>query len=122
MTTMRATTKFLFILTLAATTAMGVAQQALPNLSVDVDGQSVKLSPVLLELDTYLVPLRDAVNILSEGRASLNVVPGVAFDVVMNGQVRVRIPAKARFGQSVLVFGAEGPPTAVRSIPIESYP
>jgi hypothetical protein len=94
--------------------SMAVAQQPLPNLKVDLDGKPVTVAPVMLELNLYLVPLRTAVEVLTNGRGKLRALPGKSFDILVDGQVKVRIPLNQREGQYVEVFGKQGPPTAVK--------
>lgn len=102
--------------------AVAFAQQPLPNMKVELDGKPVELGPVMLELNTYLVPLRQAIDLLTNGRGSLAVSPNVSFDVVVDKQVRVRIYMNQRTGQFMEVFGKAGPPNPVKKFPIESYP
>lgn len=98
------------------------AQQPLPNLKVEMDGKPLELGPVMLELNTYLVPMRQTIELLTDGRGKLVVSPNVSFDVVVDKQVRVRIYMNQRTGQFTEVFGKEGPPNPVKKFPIESYP
>lgn len=102
--------------------AVAWAQQPLPNLQVELDGKPAEMGPVMLELNTYLVPLRQSIDILTGGRGSLVVMPGVSFDIVVDKQVRVRLYMNQRAGQFAEVFGKEGPPKAVKKFAIESYP
>ncbi len=104
-----------------ASGTIAAAQQALPDLKVDLDGAPVQLGPVMLELDTYLVPLRDATRILTHGRASLRLNAGQSYELVVDDKVRVRIPASPRAGLSCEVYGPDGPP-AIRHLPVQSYP
>jgi hypothetical protein len=98
------------------------AQQPLPNLKVDMDGKAVELQPVMLEMNTYLVPLRQAVETITGGRGKLRPLPGTSIDILVDDQVRVRIPLNIKAGQYMEVFGKEGPPKAIKQFPIESYP
>lgn len=100
--------------------SMASAQQPLPNLKVDVDGEPVQLGPVMLELNTYLVPIRGAIETLTKGRGKLQVVAGKSFDVVVDDQVRVRIPMTPKIGRSAEVFGGTG--KAIRNVAVESFP
>lgn len=102
--------------------AIATAQQPLPNMKVELDGKSIELGPVMLELNTYLVPLRQAAELLTNGRGKLAVMPNSSFDIVVDNQVRVRIYMHQRAGMAAEVFGKEGPPKAIKTFPIESYP
>ncbi|MBC8066488.1 MAG: LysM peptidoglycan-binding domain-containing protein [Chlorobia bacterium] len=102
--------------------ALAISQQPLPNLKVDLDGKPAELAPVMLELNTYLVPLRQAVTAITSGRGKLRPLPGTSIDIMVDDQVRIRIPMNVKAGQYVEVFGKEGPPKAVKQFPIESYP
>lgn len=116
----RAVVKRIGVLGALLLTSVAAAQQPLPNLKVDVDGETVSLSPVMLELNTYLVPLRDAVNLLTKGRGKLQVVAGKSFDIAFDDVVRVRIPVSNKAGRNVEVLGADG--KAIRTVPVEAYP
>ncbi len=117
----RASKSFWVALSLGLAT-FGFAQQPLPNLKVDFDGQGVEIAPVMLELNTFLVPLRQAVNVITKGRGKLRPLPGTSIDIMVDDQVRVRIPLNPRVGQFLEVFGKDGPPKSVKQLPIESYP
>jgi hypothetical protein len=104
------------------TVAVAFAQQPLPHLKINLDGNSVELAPVMMELNLYLVPIRQAVTVLTAGRGKLDVTPGKRFDIIVDGQIRVQIPAEPKEGKDVLVFGKAGPPNSVARFPIESYP
>ena len=110
------------ILGLLLIPAIAGAQQPLPNLKVDIDGQPVEIGQVMLELNTYLVPLRQAASLITGGRGKLRVLPGTSFDIMVGDQVRVRIPLNRRAGANAEVFGKEGPPKALKLLGVESYP
>ncbi|MBN9502665.1 MAG: C40 family peptidase [Armatimonadetes bacterium] len=114
--------RFLGLVALLGLTAGAIAQQPLPNLVVDLDGETVELKPVMLELNTYLVPLRETVRVLTKGEGKLRVLPGTSFDILIHDQVRVRIPISTKVGKQVEVFGKEGPPRSTKLLDIESYP
>ena len=118
----RAGIRVVFLWAVCCMAGISGAQQALPNLNVELDGEGAGLSPVYLELNTYLIPLRDAVRVLTRGRGQLQVTPGQDFDIVVDGKVRVRIPASPKAGLLVDVYGIDGPPLATRHLPIETYP
>jgi cell wall-associated NlpC family hydrolase len=107
---------------LGALASVAFAQQPLPNLKVDVDGKTADVGPVMLELNTYLVPLRATMELLTNGRGKLRALPGTSIDILVDDQVRVRIPMNQKAGQYVEVFGKQGPPNALKQFPIESYP
>jgi len=110
------------ILGLLLIPAIASAQQPLPNLKVDLDGQPAEIGTVMLELNTYLVPLRQAASLITGGRGKLCVLPGTSFDIMVGDQVRVRIPLNRRAGANAEVFGKEGPPKALKLLGVESYP
>jgi len=107
---------------LAALVAVAAAQQPLPNLRVDLDGKPVDVAPVMLELNTYLVPMRSAVATITEGRGSLRDLNKTHMDVIVDNQVRVRFPMAPKDGKFVEVFGKAGPPNAVKQFPVETFP
>lgn len=107
---------------LAALVAMAAAQQPLPNLKVDLDGKPVDVGPVMLELNTYLVPMRNAVATITDGRGSLRDLNKTHMDVIVDNQVRVRFPMAPKDGKFVEVFGKAGPPNAVKQFPVETFP
>lgn len=107
---------------LLLTVGLAQAQQPLPNLKVDWDGKEVDVQPVYLELNTYLVPLRAAVETITNGRGKLRALPGGTLDVLIDDQVRVRIPLTVGAGKNVEVFGKQGPPAALNLFPVDSYP
>jgi len=98
---------------------LAAAQQPLPNLKVNVDGQPAEIGQVMLELDTYLVPLRDAVRALTAGKGSIEHKAGQPFEVVIDGKPRVRIPVSAKSGPAE-VLGSDG--WVVARIPMASDP
>lgn len=110
------------ILGLLLIPAIAGAQQPLPNLKVDIDGQPVEIGQVMLELNTYLVPLRQTASLITGGRGKLRVLPGTSFDIMVGDQVRVRIPLNRRAGANAEVFGKAGPPKALKLLGVESYP
>lgn len=114
----RAVKRLWIAITLAP--SLAGAQQALPNAQVEIDGKPSALGPMYLELDTYLAPMKDLVSALSGGRADVRLTSQRAYEVIVDGQTRVRIPKDAKAGTSATVFGPDGKP--VRTIPIESYP
>ncbi len=118
---MREATKAALVICMATVSAFSRGQQPLPNLQVDLDGQPAKLSPVMLEMDTYLAPLRDTVSLLTESRGQVKA-SGAFDDVVIDGVTRVRIPINAKAGANVLVYDPANPTKVLRSIPVETYP
>src|SRR5579872_7358364 len=118
---MRGATRAALLVCLAAVSALSRGQQPLPNLQVDLDGQPAKLSPVMLEMDTYLAPIRDMVSLLTEGRGQVKA-SGQFDDVVIDGVTRVRIPINAKAGANVLVYDPTNATKVLRSIPVETYP
>ncbi len=96
------------------------AQQPLPNLKVDVDGKPADLGRVVLELDVYLAPLRDAIREMTDGKGTLSVQPGRSYDVLLDGKPRVRIPMSVKVGASAEVLGTDG--AVVGRIPVSEYP
>ena len=62
-------------------------QQELPNLSVEMNGQPAELKPVLLELNEYLVPIRDAVKLFTSGRGELGIEEKKAFTIKADGRI-----------------------------------
>ncbi|RYG32569.1 hypothetical protein EON81_20340, partial [bacterium] len=117
---MRATAKAFAIAAFAWVTQAS-AQQPLPNLRVDVDGNDVILGPVYLEIDTYLVPLRDTLRNLPGG-PSLSLEAGKYVEITVDGKPRARIPLSAGVGKVAEVFGAGGVSDVVAKIPIAIYP
>src|SRR5258708_6461197 len=76
--------RFAVCLIFAVLAATGSAQQPLPDLKVDVDGTPVEIGPVMLELNTYLIPLREATRTLTKGRASLHLTAGQSFELIVD--------------------------------------
>ncbi|RYG45486.1 LysM peptidoglycan-binding domain-containing protein, partial [bacterium] len=97
------------------------AQQALPNLKVDVDGKEVSLGPVYLEIDTYLVPLRDTVREITGGEGTVALQEGKAVEITVGGKLRARIPLSVGVGKVAEVFGGDGASVLAR-IPVSTYP
>jgi len=100
--------------------ALASAQQDLPNLSVELNGQAANLKPVMLELNEYLVPIRDAVQLFSGGRLELKVDAGKDYTINADGNVVVRIPMEKQ-GTQALVY-APGSTDPVRKLTMEDFP
>lgn len=99
--------------------ARSPAQEPLPNLSVELNGQPAELKPVMLELNEYLVPLRDAVKLFSNGRTELGIEEKKGFTISADGRVIVRIPIE-HGGTESLIYGSGTEP--VRRIAMEDFP
>lgn len=110
--------KLLFAL-FAALSAAAFAQQDLPNLVVDVNGQPAELKPVMLELNEYLVPLRDTVALLTAGKAQL-VADGKVFNINIDNRTLIKIP-KEGGGKDALIYGPSGD-EPVRKLSMEDFP
>jgi len=97
-----------------------MAQQDLPDLSIQLNDQPADLKPVMLELDEYLVPIRDAVQLFSGGRLELKVDPGKAYMIGADGNVLVRIPME-KAGTEALIY-APGSTDPVRKLSMQDFP
>ncbi|MFI5385544.1 MAG: NlpC/P60 family protein [Fimbriimonadales bacterium] len=97
-----------------------LAQQELPNLSVELNGQPADLKPVMLELNEYLVPIRDGVKLLTNGRAELGIETGKAYAISADGNVIVRIPME-KAGTEALIY-APGSTDPIRRLAMADFP
>jgi cell wall-associated NlpC family hydrolase len=100
--------------------AIALAQQELPNLSVELNGKAAELKPVMLELNEYMVPIKEGIAVLSEGRAELGVELKKAYTIKANGEIIARIPVEGA-GKETLIY-APGSTTPIRKLAMEDYP
>lgn len=110
----------LTVVFMAFVASLALAQQELPNLIVTVNDGGVELKPVLIELNEYLVPLRDSVRLFTEGKGELGVEASKAYTISENGQVLVRIPMQGK-GSSALIY-APGQTQPIRTLAMEDFP
>lgn len=94
----------------------------LPNMVVDIDDQPSNFGPVMVYLDQFVVPLRDAITRLSGGQASLDVASDKAWLIKGNGRVLARIPAAANEGDyNAVIYDVDGKQVA-RTITMTDHP